>query len=162
MKLKEQQNQSVQAVGVWTFEIRDSKTKKLKKREVVKNIVPTVARTAMARQLAGNNSTEMQGTYVALGTGTTTPTNGDTTLETETYRKALSSGINSNNIASLTGFFTAAEVSGTFREAAIFGDGADSTASGSADTGIMYSRVAINITKSATETLTITWQLTFV
>ena len=92
---------------------------------------------------------------VALGSGTNTPANGDTTLQTETYRNDVASRTNASNIGYVTGFFSSTEVSGTFREAGLFSDG-----TASANTGILVSRVAINITKSLSESLTIDWTLT--
>lgn len=120
------------------------------------NLIPTVGRTMIADQLINStpDNTPVV-THIALGTGVTAPANGDTILQTETYRNAVASKTNANNIAYITGFFNATEVTGTFREAAIFSDG-----TGSADTGILISRVAINITKSGTETLTLDWTLT--
>lgn len=123
---------------------------------IYQNLLPTVGRTMLADQLtnASPDNTPVVN-FIALGTGTTAPANGDTILETETYRNAVASITNANNIAYITGFFNATETNGTFREAGVFSDGTSS-----ADTGILISRVAINITKSVTETLTLDWTLT--
>lgn len=121
------------------------------------NLIPTAGRAALADNLtnASPSVTPLRVNYTAVGTGTTAPANGDTTLETETFRKATSSATSSNNVAYFTAFYTAAEVSGTFREAGLFIDG-----TASANTGTLFSRVAINITKSTLETLTIDYTLT--
>jgi len=125
---------------------------------VVENIIPTVGRTMLANNLAdASPDNTILASHVALGTGTTAPANGDTTLETETYRNVVASRVNVGNVAYITGFFTASEVSGTFEEAGIFCDG-----SGSVDTGILFSHVLTgSITKSGSETLTVDWTLTF-
>lgn len=122
----------------------------------LENIIPTVGRTMIANNLTdASPDNTMLVNKVALGSGTNTPSNSDTTLQTETYRNAVASLANSNNIAYITGFFSALETSGTYREAGLFVDG-----TGSADTGVLLSRIAINITKSTSETLTIDWTLT--
>lgn len=123
---------------------------------VYENIVPTVGRTMIANNLTNSvptNSPLIK--YAELGSGTNTPANGDTALQTSTYRNAIASRTNASNVAYATAFFSATETSGTYREAGIFCDG-----SATAGTGILLSRVAINVTKSTSETLTIDWTLT--
>jgi len=123
---------------------------------IIDNIIPTVGRTMIANNLTSVSPTNvMLANYIALGSGTNTPANADTTLQTETYRNAVASRTNASNIAYVTGFFSATETSGTYREAAIFSNG-----TGSANSGVLVSRVAINVTKSTSETLTIDWTLT--
>ena len=120
------------------------------------NLVVTAGRTGIASHLtAGSPSpTTLRVNYVALGTGVTAPANGDTTLQTEVYRKATASAANASNVATITGYYTAAETSGTYREAGLFMSG-----TGAADSGTLLSRVAINITKSVAQTLTIEWSV---
>lgn len=124
---------------------------------VVSNLIPTVGRTAIASYLgnASPSPATLYPNYVALGTNTTAPANADTQLGTETYRNAVASRTSSSNIAYITGFFTAAETTGTFRECGLFVAG-----TGSANSGTLLSHVAINITKGGTETLTLDWSLT--
>ena len=142
--------------GVYKFTIRDAVTGKIKRTYTYENIIPTVGREMIANNLTDSTPTNtMLVNKVALGTGTNTPANGDTTLQTETYRNDVASRTNAQNIAYITGFFSATEVSGTFREVGLFVDG-----TGSANTGVLLLRVAINVTKSTSETLTIDWTLT--
>lgn len=137
--------------------VRDANTGEIKRIWRGHNLCPTVGRAAIANALT--DSTPSPATtrinYVALGTGTNSPANGDTTLQTETYRNTVASETNASNIAYITGFFSATETSGTFREAALFIEG-----TASANTGTLLSRVAINITKSTSETLTLDWTIT--
>lgn len=121
----------------------------------VENIIPTAGRSVLAQRLA--NTTTYTGIInkVGLGSNSTPVANGDTILGTETYRNAAASLTYANNIAYITGFFTAAEVSGTFAEAGLFIDG-----TASANTGQLFSHVLIAVTKSAAQTLTIDWTLT--
>lgn len=124
------------------------------------NIIPTVGRTLLANNLTATSPTNNPRiNYTALGTGTTTPANGNTQLATETYRKQVSSETNADNVAYVTAFYTATEVTGTFYEHGLFCNG-----SASANSGVLFSRVLLNaptgITKSATESLTIDYTIT--
>lgn len=123
---------------------------------VINNIVPT-----MGRENIINNMASVTPTYSPLinkfvvGSGTTAPANGDTELETETYRNDIASRTNAANVGYFTGFLNATEFSGTIREAGLVADG-----TGAADTGALMSHVALNTTKGATETLTMDWTYT--
>lgn len=148
--------EGIKLSGEYTFTIRDGATGRIKRTYRYKNLVPTVARQMIANQLTdASPDNTMLATHIALGTGTNAPANADTTLQTETYRNIPASMNNVANVANITGFFSTTETSGTFREAGIFSNG-----TGSANTGILVSRVAINIVKSTSETLTLDWTLT--
>lgn len=124
------------------------------------NLVTTAGLEAITDHLANNSPTPstLKINDVALGTGTTAPALGDTTLETEVYRNNVASSTNAGAIAYVTGFFSATEDDDTYREVGLFiaGEG-----TGNPDTGTLFSRAAINITKSNTETLTIDYTITF-
>lgn len=142
--------------GIYTFTVRDAATGRIKRTYKYENLVPTVGRTMIANNLTNASPTNvMKITHAALGSGTNAPVNGDTTLQTETYRNAIASITNASNVGYATGFYTATETSGTYRECAIFSNG-----TGAANSGVLLSRVAINITKSTSETLTLDWTLT--
>ncbi len=120
------------------------------------NLIPTVGRTLIANNLTAATPTNaIRLNKAAVGTGTNAPANADTQLQTETYRNDLASRTNANNIAYVTAFFNATETTGTYREAGIFSNG-----TGTANSGVLFSRVAINITKTNTQTLTLDWTLT--
>ena len=125
----------------------------------VDNIVPTVGRENIANNMTDATPTSsLLVNKFAVGTGTNTPANADTTLQTETYRNDIASRTNASNVAYVTGFLNATEypvTSVTIREAGIFAGG-----TGTANSGVLMSRVAINITKTNTETLTIDWTFT--
>jgi len=122
----------------------------------VENITTTVGRSVFAQRLAGVNTYTGNVTHTALGTSNAAPAVGNTTLGTETYRKALSSGTFLNNVSYLETFFTAAEVNGTFEEYGNFIDG-----TGAANSGQLFNRFIQTVAKSNVETLnvqtTITW-----
>lgn len=141
-------------LGVWRFTLENPDgTKEV---HYYHNIIPTVGRTMIANNLTDPTpDNDMLISHAALGDDNTTVAAGDTTLGNETYRNAIASRTNSNNIAYATAYYNQTEVSGTFYEAGIFCDG-----TGSADTGILLSHVNINVTKTSVQKLTIDWTLT--
>ena len=152
MKSKE----SIGLKGHYKFTLTDIHTGEVRVYEY-DNLIVTAGRTALANHLtnAVPTVTPLRINFTALGTGTTAPANGDTQLQTEVFRKATASETNSNNVAFVTAFYTASEVSGTFREAGLFIAGTIT-----ANSGTLFSRVAINITKSLSESLTIDYTIT--
>lgn len=127
---------------------------------VSQNVVATVFHEMIADYIANVSPTnDIIINYGALGTGTTTPAIGDTTLQVEEYRKQISSLSSASNVVFVTVFYSATEVEGTFYEHAFFSD-----ASGTIDTGVLVNRVLIDsptgLVKSNTETLTIDYTLT--
>ena len=119
------------------------------------NLIPTVGRAVLAARLAGITTYTGIVNKVALGTSSSTPLASDTQLGTEVYRNTIASYTSASNIAYLTGFFTAAETSGTYSEVGLFIDG-----TASANTGQMFSHALASITKSSIQTLTIDWVVT--
>jgi len=142
--------------GVYKFTLRDIHTGEVIVKKY-KNLIPTAGRSAIASWLTASSPSpaSMRLNYTALGTGATAPANGDVQLQTETYRKAIASATNASNVAYATAFYTAPEVSGTFTEAGIF-----MNATGTANSGTLFSRVAVSITKSTSQSLTIDYTIT--
>lgn len=125
-------------------------------RTEVHNLIPTVGRTVLSARLAGTTTYSGTVNYVALGSGSTAAANGDTQLTTESYRNAIASATYASQIAYLTGFFTAAETSGTYAEVGLFIDGTSTS-----NTGQLFSHALASITKTSIQTLTIDWVVTF-
>ena len=134
--------------------LRNYKGKYLKEMEVKKghNIVPAVLRNELASLISWNTVTPtFKANYIALWTGSITPTNADTKLETEVLRWTFTNRFSVDNVAYLDKFFSTAEVNGlTINECGVF---VDWTAS--ADTGFLLSRILMNETMASNETLTI-------
>lgn len=148
-------NEQAQTKGVYRITKRD-KYNRVIGLYYADNLLPTVGRTNIVNNIFSNAPTySALVNYAGLGTGTNAPANADTTLQTETYRNAIASRTNANNVGYATAFFSATECSGTYREAGLFQAG-----TGTANSGVLLSRVAINITKSLTESLTLDWSLT--
>lgn len=147
--------------GEWIFVIEDTETG-FSRRTHAFNIIPTVAKTAFAAQISGDNTTDIgDNLYIALGSNTTAPAAGDTQLGTEVVRKTATSTTFSGAVGYVSVFFAAGEATGTHREFGLFGNGNASAASGTANTGILFSHVAANITVSSVETLTCQFSITF-
>lgn len=149
------QAEGIGMLGLYRFTLEDVVTGE-KEIKYYHNIIPTVGRAMIANNLTDPTPTnDMLISHAALGDDATTPAIGDTTLGNETYRNAIASRTNADNVAYATAFFNQSEVTGTFDEAGIFCDG-----TGSADTGVLLSHVNISITKTITQKLTIDWTLT--
>ena len=155
-----QKSEKTTLSGKWKFIIQEENgnTRIIEKT----NVLPTVGRVAMAKQLAGTNTTVMgDNLYIACGNDATAPVVADTVLGNETTRKAVSSATNLSVVGIISTFFAVGEATGTHQEFGLFGDGDASTASASADTGILYSHVTQAVTISATETLTVEFSINF-
>lgn len=160
--MEQKKEEGIKFMGNWKFEIRDSLTGELKRTIEEHNLVPTVAKTAFAAQMSGDNSTDIgDNLYIAVGSNVTPPAAGDTQLGTEVVRKVAGSTSFAGGVASIAVFFAATEATGTHKEFGLFGNGNASTASGAANSGILFSHTAVDVTVGATETLTITVEITF-
>lgn len=130
----------------------------LKEVQYLNNLVTTAAKESWAKAFRGlTDSNQGIATYHALGTDDTAPALGDTTLGAEIFRKLISVRDDVNNVSRFQTFFTTAEGNGSLRELGLFGD----NASGTADTGTLFARVAINREKSSLDTLTVLHTMTW-
>lgn len=141
--------------GIVTIELRDAKTGKLKSRDIIPNLFVTAGKESIADRLAGDANRGIV-TYCAVGTGTNAPALTDTQLQTELFRKLIALRSQSGKIASFRTYYNASEANGTLREAGLFGD----DATGTANSGTLFCRLAINRTKTSADTLTIQWDVT--
>ena len=122
-----------------------------------KNVVCTAGINALIRRLHGSTTYTGEINKMALGTGASpSPVEGDTTLDTEDYRNDTASGTSSGKIVYVTAFYTETEVDGTFTEFGNFIDG-----SAGADTGELWTHVAVSWVKANTETLVVDCKYTF-
>lgn len=105
----------------------------------------------MADQLAEQNQVGMS--HMALGTGTSTPAAGDTTLETEVARVALTSVVRTDKKVTYTGTFGPGIGTGALTEAGIFNAGSG---------GDMLTRIGFAVkNKGANDTMTVTIEHTY-
>lgn len=116
------------------------------------NVVPLTLRMAFAQLTIGTIVTPtFIAKYLVLGTNSTTVTESDTQLGTETLRGLFTHKSTTGIVASYDKFFSSAEVAGsTFNEAGIVVDGTITP-----NTGYLFSHVNINEAMAAGETLTV-------
>jgi hypothetical protein len=120
---------------------------------ILKNRIMNNAIDELLKALSGNEPDIML-KYLAMGTGTTGLLNTQTQLENEVFRTPFIT-ITKTGIGRLTSIATILDVDydGPINEVGVFcGDSATT----SADTGLMLSRVLWNYTKTATEEIQIT------
>lgn len=130
---------------------------KVKFEKTYKNLIVQAGRTAIADRLtnATPDSSLLVG-YIAVGTGTTAPADGDTTLETETARKAINSKTHSADVAAIATTFNAGDIPvSTLKEVGLFIEG-----SATPDSGTLLARVAVNIAITALDALFVDWRIT--
>lgn len=123
------------------------------------NIIPTVAREAIAKALSAQiaSKAEIAINYQQLGTGTTAPANTDIGLETPSAgtRKVISSLGYSANLLTITCFWAAGEATGSWKEMCTFING-----TATSNSGTCFNRIAINVTVGASNALTVDGEVT--
>lgn len=116
----------------------------------VPNLVVTAGKTFIASRMAGTSSAVMS--HMAVGTSSTAPAAGDTTLGGELARVALTSTTPSTNTIQYVGTYAAGTGTGALQEAGIFN---------AVSAGTMLCRTTFSvINKGASDTMTITWTVT--
>ena len=125
---------------------------KLKEERRHENLVVTTGLAHIADQLS---SSPGQGamSHMAIGTGTTAAAAGDTTLQTELDRNALTSRTDSGAVVTYVGTWAAGDGTGAITEEGIFN---------ASSSGTMLARTVFSvINKAASDTLVITHTITF-
>lgn len=122
------------------------------RREEKKNLIATVGRAVFAQRLAQDNTNTGNIKFGALGSNTTAPANADVKLGTETAgtRKAPSSYSANSNKAYITFVWGASEAVGTHKEFGTFIDGTSTP-----DSGLLFSHLAVDWTKTNAQSLTV-------
>jgi hypothetical protein len=119
--------------------------------ETLHNLITSAGRNAIVSRLASSPGSAVP-THMAIGTGTTAAAAGDTTLETELDRNALTSNTASTNVLTMVGDWAAGDGTGAITEAGVL-----SASSG----GTLFARAVFSvINKAAGDTLEITWTFT--
>ena len=115
------------------------------------NLITTAGRNAIVERLDSSPATAAP-SHMAIGTGTTAAAAGDTTLQTELDRNALTSNTSSANVLTMVGDWAAGDGTGAITEAGVLN---------AASNGTLYSRAVFTvINKAAGDTLQITWTYT--
>ena len=122
----------------------------IKDEREVPNLVVNVGKDFIASRMIGTTDDIMS--HMAIGTGTTAPAGGDTTLETEAGRVALNSNVRTANAIAYVAAFPAGTGTGAITEAGILNNSTG---------GILLCRTTFAvINKGAADTLGITWTVT--
>lgn len=142
-------NEGLKLRGDVALVLRD-KDGNVKSEQKVKNLIVDTGLNFICDRMK-DDETAM--THMALGSGTTAPAAGNTSLESQLgSREALDSSTVSNNTITYVASFEAGDATGAVTEAAIF-----NAASG----GTMLCRVTFSVVnKAADDTLSVNWQLT--
>lgn len=115
-----------------------------------KNLVVTVGKSFVASRMVGTASNVMS--HMALGSGTTAPAAGDTTLGTELGRVALAGATAASNVVTYTATFSAGTATGAVTEAGIFN---------ASSAGTMLCRTVFSVVnKGVDDALSVTWTIT--
>ena len=113
------------------------------------NLVVTAGKNWVADRMNDANTVM---THMALGTGTNAAAAGDTTLQTEIDRNALTSTTVSTNTVAYGCTWAAGDGTGAITEAGLFD---------AASTGDMLARTVFSVVnKVASDSITITWTIT--
>ncbi len=131
-------------------------------KHVLHNIVPDcyLAALALAMVTAGGSvpaASELRGTYIALGTGSTAPAAGNTQLATEYFRSNIDAQSSSAGVAKNGMLLTTAEGNGsTIAELGLFAG----NASASANSGLLASRLLVTPTIAKTVAKSVYFEVT--
>ena len=140
---------NIDALGTLHLVLRDE-TGAIKSEFSTKNLVVTTGKNFLASRAAGTAQAVMS--HMAIGSGTVAPVAANTTLGTELGRVGLTSSNVTNNTIQYVATFGAGVGTGAVTEAGIFN---------AASAGTMLNRTTFSvINKGASDTLTITWNLT--
>ncbi len=116
----------------------------------VDNIVVTAGKGYVASRMKDATATAMS--HMAIGSGTTNPAAGDTALETELGRVALTSTAVSSNVVTYTATFAAGTGTGAVTEAGILN---------ASSSGTLLCRTEFSVVnKGSADSMTITWTVT--
>jgi hypothetical protein len=122
---------------------------KIKQTETVHNLITTAGRNELVARWDDGTA---QPTHMAIGTGATAAAAGDTTLQTELDRNALTSRVAATNVITMVGDWAAGDGTGAITEAGVLS---------AASNGTLFSRAVFSvINKAAGDTLQITWTYT--
>ena len=153
--------ESFKATGDVYIKVYD-KDGKLKEAHAFKNRVVTTGKYYIANRLAGvSTGTVPVVGWMSIGTGNTSPADGDTNLVTHAARVALDSltATTTSNTVTAVATFPAGTGTGDIKEAALF-NYSTYTASPSATQMMLCRTTFPTVGKAAGDQIAITWQIT--
>jgi hypothetical protein len=144
------ENETIEMRGQVVIETFDQATGQLKERREIKNLVVSVGKAFIASRMVA--ATEPVMSHMAVGSNSTAPAAGDTTLGTELGRVALSSLTSAGAVVTHSATFPAGTGTGAVVEAGVFNAGS---------AGTMQCRTVFPVVnKGADDAMQITWTVT--
>lgn len=142
----------VKAMGLVTF-TKTNKFGEVTDKFEVPNLVVDAGKIYIAgKMIAEAADTPVHMSHMGIGTGTTSPAGGDTSMGTQTGRVLLSGNLQDTNSITYTATFPAGTGTGAITEAGIF-----NASSG----GTMLCRTVFPVVnKQAGDTIAVTWKVT--
>ena len=123
----------------------------IKQDQTVDNLIVNAGRNMWVSRIASSPGTAVP-THMAIGTGATAAAAGDTTLQTEVDRNAVTSCTAATNVLTTVADWAAGDGTAAITEAGILS---------ASSAGTLYSRAVFSvINKGASDTLQITWTYT--
>lgn len=130
--------------------VTDTITGQIKEKRFMPNLVVDIGKSYIASRMIGTSPTVM--TNIALGSNSTSPVGGDSTLGTELGRVVMTSATSLNNVVTYTATFGAGVATGGIQEAGIFN---------ATTAGTMLCRTTFPVVnKGASDSIAISWAIT--
>ena len=123
---------------------------KLKDERLIDNLVVTTGKVFICSRMAGTSTAVMS--HMAVGSGTNAAVAGDTALQTEITRVALTSTTPNTNTITYVGDYPAGTGTGTITEAGILNNSSGGT--------LLARTVFTAISKGAADIMSISWTIT--
>lgn len=120
-------------------------------KQTVKNLVVTSGKQFIAAKMIATTNSPVSMTHMAIGTGSTSPTAGDTQLGSEGARVTLTPSTSTNTVT-YTATFPANSGTGAVTEAGVFNNSSGGT--------MLCRTVFPQVNKQAGDTIAITWVVT--
>lgn len=142
-------NEGIKVRGDWLFIYSDGTVIERK------NLITQGGLNLLAALLIGEQQNSIP-FHLAIGTGTNPAAAGDSKLQAEAFRKAVSAKTRQGNMVMLRTFLLNNEANGNWQEFGIFASGTDLT-----DSGTLFNRLVTPISKTSNTVLTIECRITF-
>lgn len=141
--------------GIYKIKKIKTSSGEILNKKIIKNTITNIALNEMNKIFSGN-AVDMEMKELAIGTGSTTPSTSNTTLETEVYRTTKTDQNTTDTGQTTTEFvLNGSEYAGDIKEIGLFGSStADPWSGGTGkDTGLLISRVLYDDTLAVDESI---------
>ena len=149
-------NEKLTLHGHYTVEGYDADGNLVERHEVDNLLTASLYRMVFDFLNNGSSAQTVNITHLATGTGTVSPSQSDTTMGTELFRKAPASKIAGTDTVTCKMILLPSESNGTITELGVFCNGTDTSGSGT-----LISHASCNIVKNSNLKYLITWKLSY-